>query len=93
VLRVALDEPDQLGDGHEAVRVVTLVGQPRQARLPVRGEQAQRVPALGLPGVGDLAALEHDVVQAMARERMTDREAGVPGPDHHHRNVRHVRVS
>ena len=59
----------------------TVVGEAREARLPVGGQEAERVPALGLPGVRDLAALEDDVVDAAVGEDAADGEAGVPGPD------------
>jgi hypothetical protein len=93
VLRVALEERDELRDRHEAVRVVAVVRQAGQARLPVRRQQPQRVPALGAPGVRDLAALEHDVVHAAPRQDVADREAGVAGPDDDDRDVRHRAIS
>jgi hypothetical protein len=39
--------------------------------------------------VGDLAPLEHDVIHATAGEAVADREAGVAGPDHDDRYLRH----
>ena len=83
MIGVALQELDQLGDRHEAVRVLAVVGEARQPRQPVGREQPQRIPALGLPRVGDLAALEHDVLERPLRQHPADREAGMPGPDDH----------
>ncbi len=81
---VAFDLADQLSDGHEPVGIVAAVGVPGKARLPVGREQPQGVPPLGLPGVGDLAPFEHDVLDRSLGEHAADREAGVAGPDHHH---------
>ena len=56
------DVVDHLGHRHVAVGIVALVAVAGQAAQPVGREQAQRIPALRPPGVGDLAALEHDVI-------------------------------
>src|SRR5206468_8716355 len=46
----ALDEIGHLAGGHVPVRVLAFVAKARQAALPVRREQPQRVPALAAPG-------------------------------------------
>ena len=77
----ALDELDHLGHGHVAVRVRAVVVEARQAALPVRGEEAEGVPALPPPGVRHLTAFEHDVVDRPFAEEVARREAGMAGPD------------
>ena len=58
---VALDERDDLGHRHVAVGVVAFVPIVRQAALPVRREQRERIPPLGLPSVRQGATLEGDM--------------------------------
>ena len=65
--RVAVDERDDLRHRPEAVGIVAVVAEAGQPALPVGRQQAERIPALGAPRVGDLAALEHDMVDASAR--------------------------
>ena len=72
---------DDLGHRHEAVGIVAVVAEAGQPALPVRREQAQRVPALGPPRVGDLAALEHHVVDRALGEAAAHRQPGVAGAD------------
>ena len=55
-----------------------IAGQPT---LPVRGQQAQRIPPLAAPGVRHLTALEHDVIDRALAEAAARRESGVPGAD------------
>jgi hypothetical protein len=81
VIGVALQELDQLADGHEPVGVLAVVGETRQPRLPVGREQAQRIPALGLPRIGDLAPLQHHMLDRLLRQHPAHREAGMTGPD------------
>ena len=80
-LGVALEEVGDLGGGHEAVDVSSGVGPAGQAAHPVRGQQAQGVPAFAAPPLGDPAALEHDVVDAAVGEAAADRQAGLAGAD------------
>ena len=69
----ARDELDHLAGGHVAVGIGAVVVMPGQAALPVGREQAQRVPALAPPRVGDLAALEHDVIDRSVGEEAAER--------------------
>src|SRR3984957_9436956 len=48
---------------------------------PVRGEQPERVPALGAPRRCHLAAFEHDVVEPCGGKVTAHRQAGLPGAD------------
>ena len=86
---VALDERDDLGHRHVPVRVFAVVGQSGQPALPVGREQPQRVPALRLPRVRDVAALEHDVVDRSCGELPAHRQTGVAGADDDRRCVGH----
>ena len=79
---VPIDEVDDLGHGHEPVRIVAAVCEAGQLGLPVRGEQAQGVPALRPPCVGHIPALEDHVVDRAPGEEVANRQAGVPGPDY-----------
>src|SRR5690606_10064267 len=56
----------------------------RKPALPVRRQQLQRIPPLSSPGVRDLAALEHDVVDRALGEAAAHREARVTGADDDH---------
>ena len=66
---------------HEAVGIGALVAIAGQPALPVRRQQPQRVPALAPPGVGDLAALEHHVIDRALGEAAARRQPGVAGAD------------
>ena len=82
--RVALEVGDDLVAGHEAVGVVAGVGPAREPHGPVRGDEAEAVPAIP-PRLADPAALQDDVVDPQARELVADRQAG--GPATHHQDV------
>ena len=71
---------DDLVAGHEAVGVVARVDPAREPHGPVRGDEAEAVPAIP-PRLADPAALQDDVVDAQARELMADRQAGGPASD------------
>jgi hypothetical protein len=53
----------------------------RESTLPIRRQQPKRVPALAAPGVGDLAALEHHVIDGALAETSARRQARMPGAD------------
>ena len=89
--RVALQEVDHLGHRHVAVRVGPPVFPPGQAALPVRGEQAQRVPALGAPALGDPSPLEDDVVDRPVAEDTAHRQPGLAAADDDHARALHAR--
>ena len=72
---------DHLGHRHEAVGIGAFVAIAGQPALPVRRQQPQRIPALAAPGVGHLAALEHDVIDRALAEAAARRQPGVPGAD------------
>src|SRR5262249_52018356 len=57
------------------------VAEARQPALPVWREQPQRIPALGAPRVGDLAALEDQMIDRALGEAPAHGEAGVAGAD------------
>ena len=76
-----------LGHRHVAVGIRAVVAIAGQPALPVRREQPQRVPALAAPGVRDLAALEHDVIDRALGEAAARREPGVAGADDDRRDA------
>ncbi len=80
-LGVAADELDDFRHRPVAVGIVALVAEARQPALPVRGQQPQRIPALGAPGVRDLAALQDHMVDRALGEAAAHGQAGVPGAD------------
>ncbi len=54
----------------------------RQSGLPVWREQAERLPPLAAPALGDLAALEYDVADAAVDQAATQCESCLTGADH-----------
>ena len=64
-----------------AVGVVPVVAEAGEPALPVRCEQSQRVPALRLPRVRDLTALQQDVVDGTSGQPVAHRQTGVAGAD------------
>ncbi len=82
--RVLIDKLDDLGHRHESIGIAARICVPRQSALPVRRQQPQRIPALVAPGVGDLAALEHDVLDGTLAQAMTDGQPGMAGTDDEH---------
>ena len=99
---VRLEVLDDLRADHEAVRVgaaepaplvVPAVGEVRELALPVRRDQAERLPPVGLPGVADLVALEHEVVDPRLLQAAAHREAGLPATHDDHGPVHPVQVA
>ena len=74
---VSLEVRDDLVAGHEAVGVVAGVGPARESHRPVRGDEAEAVPAVS-PRLADPAALQDEMVDPQARELVADRESGRP---------------
>ena len=72
---------------HVAVGIRAVVAIAGQPALPVGRQQPQRVPALAPPGVRDLAALEHHVIDRALGETPARRQAGMPGADDDRRDV------
>ena len=66
---------------HEPVRIVARVCAAGKTNRPVRGDEAERVPA-STPGLADPSALQNDVVHAGSRQLMAHGETGLPGADH-----------
>jgi len=66
---------------HEAVRVVPRVRAARKTDGPVRGDQAERVPA-SAPRLADSSALQDDVIHAGSRQLVAHGETGLPSTDH-----------
>ncbi len=79
---IAREEVDHLVDGHESVRIGSRIREVRQSRLPVWREQAERLPPLAAPALGDPAALEYDVADAAVDQAATQRESCLTGADH-----------
>ena len=89
---ISLQIADDLGHSHVAVRVVAVVGIAGKAALPVRREEAKRVPPLRLPGVGDLTPLEQHMVDRAVGEMLAHGKAGLAGADDDGRYVAHDTV-
>ena len=66
---------------HEPVGVVAVVRVAGEPALPIGRQQAQRIPSLASPRVGDLVSFEDDVVDRTLREAAAHGEPAVPGPD------------
>ncbi len=86
-IRIAFDEGDGLGHVPVAVGIVALIAVTGQAALPIRRQKAERVPALGLPGVGDFAALEHDMIDGALGQAPAHRQARMAGADYDRRDL------
>ena len=86
-LGVTVEKFDRLRHRAVAVRIVPIVAEARQTALPVGCEQAKRVPALGLPRIGDLAALEQHMVDRALGEAPAHGQTGLTGADHDGRST------
>ena len=86
-LCVARNEIDDLWQRSIAVWVIAVVTETRQATLPIRRQEPQRVPTLSAPRVGDLAALQHDMINRPAGKKVAGGEAGVPRADNDRGNA------
>jgi hypothetical protein len=73
------DELDDFGARHVAARIGAFVVKAWEPAQPVGRQQPQGVPALAPPGVRQLAALEHDMVDRPLTEEVAGGEACVPG--------------
>src|SRR5207248_2012141 len=86
---ITLQITNDLSHAHVAVRVAAVVGVSRKATLPVRREEAKRVPPLRLPGVGDLAPLDQHMVDRAVGEMLARGKSGLAGADDDSRYVSH----
>src|SRR5262249_2143393 len=80
--RVALEELDHLGHAHVAVGIVSPVAVAGEPGLPVGAEEAERVPSLAPPTLGDAAALEDHVIDADVLETAAHGEPRLSAADH-----------
>ena len=82
---------DDLVLGHEAVgvgaAVGAVVGEARQAALPVGRDQAERIPARVAPLAEAALALEHHVLDTGLLQMPAHRQAGLAAADDHHVNA------
>src|SRR5258708_11616526 len=67
----------------ELVRLIALVGVPRQPYHPVRELEGERIPAFAAPTLGDAPALEDDVLTPELTEVVAHRQPGLASPDDH----------
>src|SRR6267143_6034255 len=79
-MRVALEVAHDVVPRHVSVRVIAGVLAARELDGPVRGHEAEAVPAIS-PGLADASPLQDDVVDAGLGQLMADRESGVTGSD------------
>ncbi len=86
---VALQEANELRHVHVAVGVAAGIAMAGKPALPVGRQQAQGIPALLAPGIGDLAALDQHVVDRAVGERLAEGEPGLAGADDDGRCVFH----
>ena len=87
---VALEVADDLVPQHEPVRIEPVVGAARQLHGPVRGHEAEAVPAVS-PRLADPAPLEDGVLDAEYGELVADREPRLAAADDRDANVLHPR--
>src|SRR4029453_952909 len=86
---VALQECDQVWDGHEVIRGMAVVLESRKAGHPVRRQQMQRIPAVAAPTLRQLPTLEHDVLDAELGQAAAHRETCLSAADDDRRRTRH----
>src|SRR5258708_11754486 len=67
----------------ELVRLIALVGVPRQPHHPVRELEGERIPAFAAPTLSDAPALEDDVLTPELTEVVAHRQPGLASPDAH----------
>jgi hypothetical protein len=79
--RVRLEVVDDLLLSHEALRIRSRVGEAGERALPVRRDQAERIPAALAPFGGDSVTLQYDVVDPARLQPMTHREARLARAD------------
>jgi len=89
-MRRTLEIRDDLVACHEAVGIVARVRIARQATLPVRRDEAERIPALVTPRVPDAVAFEDDVLDPTVGELAREREPGLARADDRDRRIRNV---
>ena len=77
-----LEVSDDLVTQDESFRVISVVGETWKAHRPVRCNQAKAVPAAA-PGLTDLFALEHQVIDARGHELAADRQPSLARTDDH----------
>src|SRR5262245_61309087 len=80
-LRIAFDEADRFRSRAETVGIIAIIAEPGEPALPVWREQPKRIPAFRAPGVGDLTALEHHMVDCALGEASAHGEPGVARAD------------
>ena len=74
---VVLHIGDDIVTDHETVRIVAGVIEAGQFALPVRRDQAEAVPTLRAPGMGDAVFLEHDVIDGVGGQVIAHGQAGL----------------
>jgi hypothetical protein len=83
VVRVALEIRDELVPQHERIRGRSLVGAARKLRAPVRGHEAEAVPAIS-PGLRDPPAFEHNRLDAEVGKLPADGQPRLPRAHNRH---------
>ena len=79
--RIGRDEVDDLRHRPIAIGIVAVIAKARQPALPIGGQEPQRVPSLGAPGMGDFATLQQDMVDRTLREAAAHGKSRVPRAD------------
>src|SRR5690349_17428222 len=74
ILRITLEERQQLAARHEPVGIVAAVPPPRQPVHPVWRQQPERIPALAAPALRHVAALQDKVLDAERAEAIAHGE-------------------
>ena len=66
---------------HEPVRVVPGIGVAWQGALPVRRHQAEGIPALGAPAMGEAVLFQQQMVDALLLQVVAGGQTGLPAAD------------
>lgn len=83
---------DDVGAGHEAVRVGAVVGHAGQQEGEVRGDEAEAVPAVVPAAAEPVAAVDHQMADAGAGQVMAGGQARLPGSDDQRADLLHGRL-
>src|SRR5471030_1872695 len=86
----AIEILDDLVFLHEAVRIVARIGVAGQRTLPVRCDEAERVPALRAPRVRHRIFLEHEMIDPGLFQEIADRQSRLTAAHYDDAGMRRV---
>jgi hypothetical protein len=85
---VPLQVRNYLVTRHESIGIRAVEWVAREAHGPVRCYEAEAIPTVA-PRLTDLAALEHDMLNAQTGKLVASRQAGLTGANHYSLDLLH----